>query len=261
MSEGSFQVVRAGALAAALGAVLLLERRRPHAMLRADWGTNLGLWAAGVVLMAAVCGACGWTTAQWTRERGFGLLGALDAPAWLGSAAAVVALDAVAYGWHRANHRVPALWRFHRVHHADAAFHTTTALRFHPGELLLALPVRLAAIVALGLSPGGVLAFEVIFGAANLAVHGNFDLPPRIERALHPVLVSPALHRLHHSRERRELDSNFGTIFSCWDRWLATLTPSDSRRRVQTGLPGLPAGARLPLARALAQPFAREGGR
>jgi sterol desaturase/sphingolipid hydroxylase (fatty acid hydroxylase superfamily) len=257
MSEGSFQAVRAAALAAAFGLALLLEWRRPHAVLRPSWRTNLGLWAVCVIVTGLVCGACGWSTARWASRCGFGLLGALGAPSWLGAGVAIVALDAVAYFWHRANHRVPVLWRFHRVHHADAGFHTTTALRFHPGELLLALPVRLVAIVLLGVPPAGVLVFELVFGAANLLVHGNFDLPLRFERPLQRVLVSPALHRLHHSRERRELDSNFGTIFSCWDRWLATLTPSDSARNVETGLPGLPPGARLSLGRALVQPFAR----
>jgi len=146
----------------------------------------------------------------------------------------------------------------HRVHHGDTAFHTTTALRFHPGELLLALPVRLAAIVLLGLPAAGVLAFELIFGEANLWVHGNFDLPRRLERPLQRVLVSPSLHRLHHSRERRELDSNFGTIFSCWDRWLATFTLCDSERQIDTGLLGLLHYARISFLRALAQPFVRE---
>jgi sterol desaturase/sphingolipid hydroxylase (fatty acid hydroxylase superfamily) len=257
MSEEAFQVVRAASLAAALGFVLLLEWSRPHAVLRRSWATNLGLWAAGVIVIGTLCGACGWATAQWASGRGFGLLAVLGAPSWLGAALGVVALDAVAYGWHRANHRIPVLWRFHRVHHADPAFHATTALRFHPGELLLALPVRLSAIVLLGVPAGGVLAFELAFGAANLLVHGNFDLPRRLERPLQRVLVLPALHRLHHSRERQELDSNFGTIFSCWDRWLATLTPSDSARSIETGLPTLPPGARLSLARALVQPFVR----
>jgi len=255
MSEASFQIGRAVALVSALALALALERQRPHARLRISWGTNLGLWAVDVVVIGVVCGACGWTTAQWAAERRLGLLTALGAPAWLGTGVAIVALDAVAYFWHRANHRLPVLWRFHRVHHADAGFHTTTALRFHPGELLLALPVRLAAIVLLGVPPAGVLVFEVVFGAANLLVHGNFDLPVQLERLLQWVFVLPALHRLHHSRERRELDSNFGTILSCWDRWLATLTPTGSARSVETGLPGDPPGTRVSLGRALAQPF------
>jgi sterol desaturase/sphingolipid hydroxylase (fatty acid hydroxylase superfamily) len=257
MSEEAFQAARALALAAALGLALLLEWSRPHVMLRPSWGTNLGLWAVDVIVIGVVCGACGWAAAQWASRLGLGLLAAIGAPSWLAASVGVVALDAVAYFWHRANHRVPVLWRFHRVHHADPGFHTTTALRFHPGELLLALSVRLVAIVALGVPPAGVLAFELVFGAANLLVHGNFDLPARLERPLQRLLVSPALHRLHHSREQRELDSNFGTIFSCWDRWLATLTPTDSTRSIETGVPGLPRGARLSLARALAQPFAR----
>jgi sterol desaturase/sphingolipid hydroxylase (fatty acid hydroxylase superfamily) len=168
----------------------------------------------------------------------------------------VLALDAVSYAWHRANHRWPLLWRFHRVHHADAAFHVTTALRFHPGELLLALPVRLAAVLALGVPPAGVLLFEIVFGTANLLEHGNFELPARVERAARRVLVTPALHRAHHTADWRELDTNFGTVLSLWDRLAGTLRTSEPGRHIVTGLPdgsdetarGLRASLLLPFA-------------
>jgi sterol desaturase/sphingolipid hydroxylase (fatty acid hydroxylase superfamily) len=184
-----------------------------------------------------VCGTCGWWAATWATERGIGALQLLGVPVALGIAITLVALDAVAYAWHRANHRVPLLWRFHRVHHADEAFHVSTALRFHPGELLLALPVRLFAVVLLGAPPIGVLVFEVVFGVANVLEHGNFDLSGRLERALGSVLILPATHRRHHSRVRSELDSNFGTIFCAWDRLAGTLTPGDSAATFATGLP------------------------
>jgi sterol desaturase/sphingolipid hydroxylase (fatty acid hydroxylase superfamily) len=136
------------------------------------------------------------------------------------------------------------LWRFHAIHHADANYHVTTALRFHPGELLIALPVRLAAIALLGAPPIGVVAFELIFGIANVLEHGNFDLPRRIERAAGVLLVTPALHRWHHSTGRHERDSNFGTVFSVWDRLARTLQPSNSAAVFPTGLPSMHASAR-----------------
>jgi sterol desaturase/sphingolipid hydroxylase (fatty acid hydroxylase superfamily) len=169
---------------------------------------------------------------------GIGLLNDIDAPFAAGIAATVVGLDLVSYAWHRAMHEVGFLWRFHRAHHADANYHVSTALRFHPGELLLALPVRLSAIVLLGAPPEAVVAFEVIFGIANVLEHGNFDLPGRLEGVLCTVLVTPALHRRHHSTERSERDSNFGTVLSVWDRLARTLRPSASVQIFSTGLPG-----------------------
>jgi sterol desaturase/sphingolipid hydroxylase (fatty acid hydroxylase superfamily) len=123
------------------------------------------------------------------------------------------------------------------VHHGDASFHVTTALRFHPGELLLALPVRLAAVVLLGVPPQGVLVFELVFGVANLLEHGNFDLPRRVEPWVQRVLVTPALHRGHHVADWRELDTNFGTVFSFWDRLAGTFRRPAPGQRVITGLP------------------------
>ena len=147
LSESEVQLVRGLAPLAAFALGLVLERIAPHAALRPAWRANLGLWLLDAMLMAAVCGACGWTVAAWAQASGVGLLNAVDAPLGAGIAATIVVLDLVSYVWHRANHEVGFLWRFHRVHHADADYHVSTALRFHPGELLLALPVRLAAVV------------------------------------------------------------------------------------------------------------------
>ncbi len=235
--DATYELVRNAGLAVALLTALALERWRPHAALRPAWRTNLGLWAIDAVTTAVVCGACGFAVAAWARAQGVGVLVWTGVGRGAALSIAVLGLDAVSYAWHRANHRLPLLWRFHQVHHGDTSFHVTTALRFHPGELLLALPVRLAAIIALGAPPAGVLAFELVFGAANLLEHGNFDLPPRIERIVRWVLVTPTLHRGHHSRERRELDTNFGTIFSLWDRLAGSLRSLDADRSVATGLP------------------------
>ena len=255
--EAVYQVARTLAAAIAIALALGLERWRPHARLRPAWRTNLGLWAIDSLLMLAVCGACGWIVAVWAASRGLGLLAWADAGPWASVAIGLLGLDAVSYAWHRANHRLPLLWRFHQVHHADTAFHFTTALRFHPGELLLALPVRLAAVVALGVPPEGVLVFEMVFAVANLLEHGNFDLPRRLEHALQRALVTPALHRAHHVSDWRDLDTNFGTVFSIWDRLAHTFRASEPDRRVVTGLPTR-AGLEPPaFAESLLLPFAR----
>lgn len=236
---------------------LALERLRPHELLRRAWRTNIGIWAVGAILMTLLCGACGWVVAAWGASHGMGLVSWVGAGRWASVAVGIVGLDAVSYVWHRANHRVPFLWRFHQVHHADASFHVTTALRFHPGELLLALPVRLAAILALGVSPEGVVAFEIVFGVANLLEHGNFDLPRRIEPIAQRLFITPAIHRAHHASDWRELDTNFGTVLSAWDRAARTFRASDANRRVTTGLPDW-AGANAPtLVESLLLPFRR----
>ncbi len=238
LGESEAQVLRAVAPLSAFALGLALERLAPHAARRPAWSANLGLWAIDGVLLAIVCGTCGFAVAEWATRAGVGLLNALDAPLWLGIAAAVAVLDLVSYFWHRANHQLQFLWRFHRVHHADADFHVSTALRFHPGELLLSLPVRLAAIVALGAPALGVVVFEAIFAIANVLEHGNFDLPRRFERIVGFALVTPALHRRHHSTERSERDSNYGTILCVWDRIARTLRPDTSAAQFATGLAG-----------------------
>jgi sterol desaturase/sphingolipid hydroxylase (fatty acid hydroxylase superfamily) len=241
--EPEVQLVRGLAPLGAFVLGLALERLAPHAELRPAWRANLGLWLVDALLMAVVCGACGFAIAAWATRSGVGLLNQVGAPLWLGVAVTVAALDLLSYVWHRANHELAFLWRFHRVHHADADYHVSTALRFHPGELLLALPVRLAAIVILGAPPLGVVVFEAIFGIANVLEHGNFDLPRRFERFIEVALITPALHRRHHSTQRSERDSNYGTISSVWDRLARTLRPDTSAARFATGLDE-PSGAR-----------------
>ena len=206
-------------------------------------------------VVGAVCGACACSAARWAAARQIGLFHWTGAGPWAAIPATILLLDVVSYGWHRANHRVPMLWRFHQVHHSDPTFTVSTALRFHPGELVLSLPVRLAAVVAIGASAAGVLVFEALFTLANLVEHGDIAVPRRLERELGRVLVTPALHRRHHTKAGRERDTNYGTIFSFWDRVFASYTPNDSASTVDTGVPGLD---RVPLGLALLLPLRRK---
>jgi len=260
-AETTYQLTRGVGLAAALVLVLMLERWKPHARLRPAWGTNLGLWFVGALVMAGVCGACGWVVAAWAAEHGLGLLAWIGAGPWTAIGVGLLGLDAVSYLWHRANHQLPFLWRFHQVHHADASFHVTTGLRFHPGELLLALPVRLGAVLLLGVPPEGVLLFELVFGVANLLEHGNFDFPRRLDPLAQRLIITPALHRAHHASDWRELDTNFGTVLSIWDRLGGTLHASDTGRSVVTGLPSWSRPEAPALAASLLLPFTSGGGR
>lgn len=200
---------------------------------------NGGLWLVNLVVIGAVCGACACTVARWAADSGFGMLNALAAPRALGILTTIVILDLVSYCWHRANHRFPLLWRFHQVHHSDPTFTASTGVRFHPGELLLSLPVRLTAVALLGASAEAVVLFEIVFAVANLMEHGDIDLPLPFERLVGHVFITPALHRRHHTKVGRDRDTNFGTILAPWDRLFGTRADNDSATAIETGLPGL----------------------
>ena len=255
MTEVQFQLLRLLGFAAAVFVAVGLERVSPYARVRADWRTNGTLWAVNGLVIGLLCGACACSVARWAEGQGLGLLNLGTVPLAVSIVVTVLALDVVSYGWHRANHRLPFLWRFHRVHHSDATFTASTALRFHPGELLLSLPLRIAAITLLGPPVLGVALFELLFMAANLVEHGNIRLPLAFEQRLAHLFVTPALHRRHHSREVAELNSNFGTVFTWWDRLFATYVSSSSRCVVRPGLMGVEGP--IPVLRALALPLKR----
>ena len=257
MRESELQVLRGIAFLAALGLAVLLQRLAPHARLRGSWSVNGGLWLVSTGVVGAVCGGCAFTAARWAAHDGLGLLNRINAGAWVAFPSTIVFLDLVSYGWHRANHRVPLLWRLHQVHHSDPTFTVSTGLRFHPGELLLSLPVRLAAVVLLGAPVAAVLVFEIAFTVANLVEHGDINVRRDIEHALGRLLVTPALHRRHHTKVDPRRGTNFGTIFSAWDRLFGTYTPNDSATRIETGLGGVSAVA---LRRALWLPLERAAG-
>lgn len=254
MNENQFQVLRGAGFVAALALAVLLQRLRPHARLRGSWQVNGGLWFTNLIVLGVVCGACACTVARWAANNGIGALNAVPVPRWLAIAVAIAALDLVSYGWHRANHRLPFLWRFHQVHHSDPTFTASTGVRFHPGELLLSLPVRLTAVALVGASAEAVVCFEIVFTITNLVEHGDIDFPLRFERLMGRVFITPALHRRHHTKCGPDRDTNFGTILATWDRFFGTRADNDSTTAIETGLPGLGA---LTLPRVFVLPLQR----
>jgi sterol desaturase/sphingolipid hydroxylase (fatty acid hydroxylase superfamily) len=232
-------MLRGGGFIAACLLALSLQRLRPHAKLRGSWEVNGSLWFLNLLVIGAACGACACTVARWAADAGFGMLNVLRAPRALGILTTIVTLDLVSYFWHRANHRFPLLWRFHQVHHSDPTFTASTGVRFHPGELLLSLPVRLSAVALVGASAAAVVFFEIVFTVANLLEHGDIDLPLPFERLVGRVFITPALHRRHHTKVGPHRDTNFGTILAFWDRLFGTRADNDSATAIETGLPGL----------------------
>jgi sterol desaturase/sphingolipid hydroxylase (fatty acid hydroxylase superfamily) len=247
-------VVRAAGFVVAAVLAVLIQRLAPHARVRGSWTVNGGLWLVDTAVVGAVCGACGFTAAAWAGRSGFGVINQAPASLWIAIPVTVLVLDLISYGWHWANHRVRFLWRLHQVHHSDPAFTVSTGVRFHPGELLLSLPIRVAAVVLTGAPVEAVLVFEVAFTFANLMEHGDVNLPRLAESWIARVCITPAVHRQHHTKVGPERDTNFGTIFSIWDRVFGTFTPNDSATKIETGLPEM---GNVGFSRALVLPLRR----
>jgi len=212
-------------LAAFLGVLALLlaaERLIPWAVPRPlgwrRWLPNFGLVALGAVAVRFAMPLVAVGAALWAQSRGIGLLNWLDSPAWLAIPLTIVLFDLLIYWQHRIVHAVPVLWRLHRVHHADPEMDASTGLRFHPIEIWLSTWVKIAAAVALGAPPEGVIAFEILLNASSLFEHAAIRIPPRLDRALSWVIVTPQQHRIHHSERAEETNSHYGFCLSIWDR-------------------------------------------
>lgn len=218
--------IRLGVFLGVLLVLLALERLRPWRDARPlgmrRWPSNIGLGVLGALLVRAAVPAAAVGAAAWAQARGIGLLPALGAPGWVAVPLTILLFDLLVYGQHRLTHAVPLLWRLHRVHHADPELDATSALRFHPAEILLSMALKMAAAVALGAPPAAVLAFEVLLNATAMFNHAAIALPPRLERALRLVLVTPDMHRTHHSEVRAETDSCYGFCLPWWDRIFAS---------------------------------------
>lgn len=215
-------------LAAFVGLLVLLlwESRRPFFNLfqqsQRQRGLhlvrNLALGGLNALLVAAVFVGLWVAATAWAEDRGVGLLNWMTLPGWAHALGAVLLFDAWTYLWHRINHRVTFLWRFHRVHHADAQMDVTTASRFHVGEILFSSVLRIPLIVLFGVYAWELLLYETLMFAVVQFHHANIALPPRLDRVLRWFIVTPGMHKVHHSRWQPETDSNYSSLLSCWDR-------------------------------------------
>ncbi len=216
--------IRAGVFAGVFALLVLAERwapRRPP-LAGVRWLNNLALLVLDAALLRIVAPAAAVGVAVFAQSAGLGLFNNVPAPGWLAAACSIVLLDLTLWSQHRAMHRVPLLWRLHRVHHSDTGFDVTTALRFHPLEILFSLLVKAVAILALGASPVAVLVFEVLLNAMAMFSHSNLRLPAFVDGALRRLVVTPDMHRVHHSSAPDEHGSDFGFNLTCWDRLFGT---------------------------------------
>jgi sterol desaturase/sphingolipid hydroxylase (fatty acid hydroxylase superfamily) len=216
-------VIRLSCFSAVLLAMSLWELAAPRRQLTVRkaprWGSNLALVAINSIVARLVGGLSAVAMAALAAGRGWGLLNSVDWPAALEIAVGIVALDLVIYLQHVMFHAVPVLWRLHQVHHADLDFDVTTGLRFHTIEIVLSMLLKAAAVAALGPAVWSVLVFEVLLNATSMFNHGNVRLPARLDRVLRWFVVTPEMHRVHHSVVVREANSNFGFNLPWWD-WL-----------------------------------------
>jgi sterol desaturase/sphingolipid hydroxylase (fatty acid hydroxylase superfamily) len=206
------------------------ERRASHDLSN----LALGLINAGVV--ALLFGGAVLLVTEWARENSFGLLHWIETPAWIGWPVALVLFDAWMYVWHVLNHKVPLLWRFHSVHHADREVDASTALRFHTGEIVLSTLARLAVLPLIGMTLPQLLLYEAILLPVILFHHSNVRVPPRLDAALRWVIPTPWMHWVHHSQWRPETDSNYGSVLSVWDRVFGSFRLRDDPRELNLGL-------------------------
>ena len=200
-----------------------LSPRRPRIARRGPrWATHLVLVAINTALVRVLLPGTAIGVAVLAEGAGWGLFHHYDMPYWLSLIIGVIALDFVIYLQHVMFHAVPGFWRLHRVHHADLDFDVTTGIRFHPIEIFLSMLIKFASIVALGAPAAAVLIFEVLLNATSMFNHGNVSLPHSVDRWLRLLVVTPDMHRVHHSVLPHETNSNFGFNLPWWDRLLGT---------------------------------------
>ena len=253
-------LIRLAAFLGVLTAMLVLERAFPRRAQRLSWRrwpANFGLVVIASLLVRLLAPAAAIGVALYAESHGLGLLRWLGVNGLVGGVLAVLLLDLLIYFQHRVFHAVPFLWRLHRVHHADPELDASSGLRFHPVEILLSMAIKMAAVVALGAPAEAVLVFEVLLNATSLFNHANLALPAWLDGALRLVLVTPDMHRVHHSEVREETDSDFGFCLSCWDRLFGTYRaePAAGQLGMVIGVVEFRADQEQRLDRLLAQPF------
>ncbi len=238
---------------------VLAPRRAPNFSRWVRWPGNLGIVVLNTVVLRIVFPVAAVGVALAASARGWGLAHLIELPDWLVVVLAVVILDFAIYLQHVMVHAVPVLWRLHRMHHADLAYDVTTGARFHPIEIVLSMVIKFAVIALLGAPALAVVIFEVLLNATAMFNHGNIRLPLAIDRILRWFVVTPDMHRVHHSIVPHETNSNFGFNLPWWDRLMGTYRdqPAAGHDAMIIGIEDFRSPADLRLDRMLIQPFRR----
>jgi sterol desaturase/sphingolipid hydroxylase (fatty acid hydroxylase superfamily) len=236
------------------------RRREIPRVLR--WTNNLGVVVADTILVRLTFPIAAVGLALVAEERGWGIFNVIEVPGWVAFIVSVVVLDLVIYLQHVLFHAVPALWRLHRMHHADLDFDVTTGLRFHPIEIVLSMGIKLAVVAVLGPPAAAVLVFEVILNGTAMFNHSNIRIPLGLDRILRWVVVTPDMHRVHHSVVPQETNSNFGFNLPWWDRLFGTYRaqPAEGHDGMTIGIELFRTRRDLWLDRMLIQPLLGKAG-
>jgi sterol desaturase/sphingolipid hydroxylase (fatty acid hydroxylase superfamily) len=242
----------------------LLAPRRPLSIGRLRrWPNNIGVLVVDALLVRLLIPTAAVGAALVAAGNGWGLFRLLELRLSVAAIAGFLILDLVIYLQHVAFHHVPWLWRLHRMHHADLDFDVTTGVRFHPIEILISMAIKIAVVMALGIPAIGVFVFEVMLNATSMFNHSNARMPAWLDRILRLIVVTPDMHRVHHSIERRETDSNFGFNLPWWDWLFRTYRrePQAGHQGMTIGIPMFRDPRELRLDKMLTQPFREESGR
>jgi sterol desaturase/sphingolipid hydroxylase (fatty acid hydroxylase superfamily) len=247
------------AFGAAVGVLFVVERLRPLRVRREPGEARIARNLAIGLLAGATTAASEWPVVaplqRLAARRRLGLIRWLRLPPGLRFVLGFLLLDYTLYLWHRLNHHLPFLWRFHAVHHTDLDLDSTTGLRFHFGELSLAAGFRAAQVLLLGVDRRTLRVWQQMLVVSVIFHHSNLELPIDFERRLVPFLVTPRMHGIHHSRRGEEMDSNYSSLLSCWDRLHQSLKLNVSQRSITIGAPGFSRPEDVTLAASLALPF------
>lgn len=235
----------------------LNPRRAQHITRKQRWPVNLGLAAINMLIMRLTVGSLAYLSAIDAAERGLGLLNWLAVPEWLAITMTLLVLDFAVYCQHILSHKWPLLWRLHQVHHTDLEFDATTAVRFHPLEILLSMFYKVLCIYLLGANAWAVIAFEIILNGAATFNHSNINIPVILDKKLRWLIITPDMHRIHHSTIQSETDSNYGFSISCWDRLCRTYVeePQHEQTTMAIGLQPFRQECELSFWRLLMLPF------
>ncbi|MCE2491094.1 MAG: sterol desaturase family protein [Alphaproteobacteria bacterium] len=237
-------------------------RRQPSQSRDGRWTANLLMVAINTGVLRVVFPILAVGTAEVASAQNWGLLHAWALPPWISVPIAVLALDCLIYGQHVLFHSVSPLWRLHMMHHSDLDFDTTTGVRFHPIEIVISMGIKMIAVLVLGLPPEAVILFEVLLNGTSLFNHGNVRLPDGVDRVLRLFVVTPDMHRVHHSIYKAETNSNFGFNFPWWDRLFGTYRaqPATGHTEMTIGLEQFREPSRLSVYRLLLMPFIDQTG-
>lgn len=253
--------LRLGIFLGMLVVMMALEAMWPKRVRREErrrrWPINLGIVVIDAVVVRFLVPLLPVAAAGWASVEGFGLLNLWQPSLWLAIAIAFVALDGLIYAQHLVFHRVPILWRLHRMHHTDLDLDATSGIRFHPIEIVLSVLIKIAAVVVLGAPVEAVILFEIVLNATSLFNHANVALPKGLDAAVRLIVVTPDMHRVHHSVHPYETNSNYGFNLTWWDRLFGTYRaqPDEGHDGMTIGLYEYQDPADLGLPDLLVQPF------